>query len=678
MLGKLSIRNAKRQAKDYGIYFITIILAVSLMFSFNSIAVSEDISQLSSGMKPFSKAITGISVIIVFIMGWLIHYTMRFMLEKRSKEFGIYEILGMEKKDISQMFTFENMIIGLLAFTVGIMGGVLLYQVLTSIIMNLFQQPYAIQIVFDLEAVGITAVYFFGIFLFVLLKSRRKIKKTKVYDLLYADKKNENNVIKKTRGSYVVFLLSIVLIILAYWINDHEFKSIGHMAEANVFLAIILLIIGIYLFYMSVSSFLVKRYLENKKRKYQHNHLFFYRNLTSKINTMSITMGTIALMFTIILIGGNVALLMNNMLNNEVNMGYPFEIMITTTDGDFTKYKEYIENNSTITRMHEYRLYRTPATPIAKEAFSGTAFGSRSCMEYEHIMLLSDYNRIREILGYESVSLKDDEVILNCLETAESFLEDYVERNDSIQIAGQEKKIREVRDENIGQIGFNGYYYMIIVKDDLKDVLLEEEKECKDSMYYYDLGYKLVVQTEETTDEKFWQDLTNLIKTEEREIESGDPEVESYRASVELGQVLTKGERTSQTKSFYAMISFLSFYVALVFVMGAATMLAIQILSDSEKYKYRYELLRKLGMDELEINRTILKQVFYYFFLPMILPFIISIPIMISVSHAFTIAVTIHEIFWNIGIIYGMFLLVYGIYFIATDMQFIRNIEEGR
>ena len=98
----------------------------------------------------------------------------------------------------------------------------------------------------------------------------------------------------------------------------------------------------------------------------------------------------------------------------------------------------------------------------------------------------------------------------------------------------------------------------------------------------------------------------------------------------------------------------------------------------SEKYKYRYELLKKLGMDELEINRTVFKQLLFYFAIPMLLPFVISIPIILTVSNLFTIAVTMEEIIRNIGIIYGIFILVYGIYFIATDVQFTRNIEEIR
>ena len=157
MLGKLSIRNAKRQAKDYVIYFITVIISVALMFSFNSIAVSKDIIELSTYMEHFSKAITGVSIIIIFVMAWLINYTMKFMLEKRSKEFGTYQILGIEKKDISKMFTLENLVIGVVAFVVGIFAGTFLYQVFSSIIMNLFNQPYEIQLTFESKTISINA-----------------------------------------------------------------------------------------------------------------------------------------------------------------------------------------------------------------------------------------------------------------------------------------------------------------------------------------------------------------------------------------------------------------------------------------------------------------------------------------------------------------------------------------
>ena len=692
MLGKLSFRNAKRQAKDYCIYFITVIISVALMFSFNSIATSNDISELSSYMAFFSKAISGISILIVLVMAWLINYCMRFMLEKRSKEFGTYQILGIEKKSISNIFTLENIMIGGIAFIIGIALGTFIYQILTSIIMNLFNQPYQIEISFNIKAVGMTAIYFFGIFALVLLNCRRKIKKTKVYDLLYANKKNENNMIKNAKGNVILFTLSIALLVGAILINNNEFANASNMVGRNIFIAIIMLIVGIYLFYISISSFIVKRYLNNKSKKYKKDNMFLYRNLTSKINTMSLSLGTIALMFTIILIGGNVALLMNNMINNEIEMGYPYEIMISTADGDFSKYKEYIEKNTKVKDMYEYRLYNIKGIGLST-AFEKTPFKGAIDKEIDSVLSLTTYNKLREILGYEKVDLQDDEIIINCLKTAKGGLEKYTKENDKTKIVGKDVKIKEIRSENIAQVGFNGSYYAIIVPDSLIPLIEKEDKRLRDKndnnstivteqedgadkIYYLDFAYNFVATTENMTDEKFYKELSNYIIKQEREIAGEvNGEEQNYNIEISLANVQTKGERMSQTKSFYTIMSFLAFYVALIFVMATATLLAIQQLSDSEKYKYRYELLRKLGVDELQINRTIFKQLLFYFAIPMVLPVIISIPVILGVGQIFTVAVTMEEILKNIWIMLGMFILVYGIYFIATDVQFDRNIN---
>lgn len=522
MLGKLSIRNAKRQAKDYIIYFITVIISVALMFSFNSIATSKDISELSYSMQYFSESITGISIIIIFVMAWLINYTMKFMLEKRSKEFGTYQILGLEKKDISKMFTLENLIIGLVAFIVGIIVGTFLYQIFTSIIMNLFNQIYEVKISFDIKAIGITALYFFGIFLLVLLNCRRKIKKTQVYDLLYASKKNENNIVKKSKGNIFIFILSIILLISALLITYKQFADVNQMSAKAIFIAIILLIIGIYLFYISLSSFIIKRFINNKKRKYKNNNMFLYRNLASKINTMSFTTATIALMFTIILIGGNVALLMNNMLNNEIEMGYPYEIMISTVDGDFSQYKEYIEKNAKVKAMYEYKLHYIKETGISK-ALENTVLNG-TIRNIENVFSLTDYNKLREIAGYDKIELQDNEIIINCMKTLEKPFKEYVKNNNNINVLGQEMKIKDVRSENLAQVGFNGSYYGIVIPDELiplaeaEEQLLRKQDNNEYQMYTFDFNYKLVVQTEETTDEDFYNDLRRFIIGEEKEI----------------------------------------------------------------------------------------------------------------------------------------------------------------
>lgn len=676
MLGKLSFRNAKRQAKDYVIYFITIVMAVALLFSFNSIAVSRDIAELSSNMEDFSKAILGINLLIVFVMAWLINYTMRFMLEKRSKEFGTYEILGIEKKDISRMFTIENLIIGMLAFVVGTVVGCFVYQIFTTIIMNIFEQPYQIAIEFDWKTVQTTALCFFVMFAVVLLNSRRKIKKTKVHDLLYADKQNENNHIQNAKGNLVLFVISVALFLAGLFVLNLDYVDVDKMDGKETMIAIVMLIAGVYLFYRSISSFIVKRYLENKTRKYQKNHLFLYRNLTSKINTMSTTLGTIAMLFAFIMIGGNVALLMNGMLNNEIAMGYPFEIMVSSLDGDFSKYKEYIEKNANVTDLYEYRTYNIPKVSVDK-ALQDTTFEDRFDDEWDTVLSLKDYNRLREMLGYETVSLKEDEVIVQCMKSAEKHFVDYRKENQKIEIMGKEMTIKEIRGEHLAQLGFNGYMYCIVVPEELLEEI--EKADFKIEKTFYDDSYKLVAQTEETTTEAFYNGLSEYLAYDELEQTAiVDGEEQNYTVNVVLGNVRTKGNRTAQVKSFYTMISFLAFYVALIFVMATATILAIQQLSDSEKYKYRYELLKKLGMEERVIRQTILKQLLFYFCLPMFIPVLISIPAVLIVGQIFTVAVTVEEIWKNMAVVIGIFGLVYGIYFVATDVQFERNINEGK
>ena len=365
-------------------------------------------------------------------------------------------------------------------------------------------------------------------------------------------------------------------------------------------------------------------------------------------------------------------------------MGYPFEIMISSADGDFSQYKEYIEKNTKVTDLYEYRLYCIKSIGIAK-ALEGTAFDSGSMDGIEYVMSLSDYNRLREILGWEKENLQDDEILINCMKTATETFEKYIKNNNTIAILGKNVKIKEVKDENLGQVGFNGYIYTIIVPDSLLPQVKEEDEslrsgdDSEEGFYYFGSGYKLVAQTEETTDEAFYQGLSDFILKEEKQVsEEIDGEIQEYTIQIYLANVQTKGQRTAEAKSFYAIISFLAFYIALIFIMATATLLAIQQLSDSEKYKYRYELLKKLGIDELQMNRTILKQLFFYFAIPMIVPILVSIPAIISISQIFTVAVTIQEIWRNMAIILGMLVFVYGIYFIATNIQFDRNINGGK
>ena len=243
----------------------------------------------------------------------------------------------------------------------------------------------------------------------------------------------------------------------------------------------------------------------------------------------------------------------------------------------------------------------------------------------------------------------------------------------------------ELRTENLAQLGFNGYFYAIIVPDNFIPIIDFEEQKALEydnnnaAFSLYGFGYKLAVQTKEPTDQNFYNNLCKFILKKDIEMEGEfQGEKQNYTVEISLGNVQTRGNRVSEVKSFYTIISFLAFYIALIFVMATATLLAIQQLSDLEKYKYRYKLLKKLGMDELEMNKIIFKQLLFYFVLPLVIPIIITVPMILGISNIFKVALENKEIWMNLGIILGLFMIVYGIYFIATNIQFNRNINGNR
>src|SRR5699024_2688961 len=138
LLAKLSVRNAKRSIKDYIIYLITVTLAFSFIFAFNLISNSEDVLNLSSVMDNFKFVMYFVNAFIILVVCFLIIFTTKFMFSKRSHEFGTYMILGIKKKQISRMFTLENLFLGIFAFLISIPIGYLLSSLFSAIIMNIF------------------------------------------------------------------------------------------------------------------------------------------------------------------------------------------------------------------------------------------------------------------------------------------------------------------------------------------------------------------------------------------------------------------------------------------------------------------------------------------------------------------------------------------------------------
>lgn len=210
-LSKLSWCNAQRQARDYLVYFVTVVMAAALIYAFNGLVFSQEIAALSTQMRNLPLMIVLASLAVVAVVGWLVSYTTGFMLTRRSRELGTYLLIGLEPRQVARLFFLENLAVGAVALALGLVAGNLLYQVLRALVLALFGVTYHFAFAFSGKTVGLTLVYFAAIYLLALGRSRRKIRRMKIHDLLYLDRQNEGVVIQQRRRRQGTFVLSLVL-----------------------------------------------------------------------------------------------------------------------------------------------------------------------------------------------------------------------------------------------------------------------------------------------------------------------------------------------------------------------------------------------------------------------------------------------------------------------------------
>ena len=586
MLSKLAIRNVKRSFKDYAIYLITITLAFAFMFAFNLITTSEGVLNLSEVMSNFEFAMYFVNAFVLVAVCFLINYTTKFMFEKRSREFGTYMILGIKKREISKIFTLENIILGFLSLLISIPIGYLFSLIMSFVIMNIFELPELVKISFNLKAVLLLFLYFGIIYLVVLFLLRRRLKKMRINNLIHLEKQNEK--VKHNKLSRnLIFIVSILLGVFALYLFDKQFIGVGHEPSFQlIVLSIFLLLISIYGISITLLEFILNFVLKHKKLKYKNDNLFIMRNLFSKIKTMSFTIGTLSFLITLALVALNISSLFKGMFLYQIEYNAPYDISINV-DENLDKYLNFIEDNYTILEKVVYNDYKNYNNSILK-------FLELSWREEERVITLSDFNKLLEMKGDKSITLNEDEYYLN---VTKEFIDELknADIKDITLSNGITLKQKDITDEGYTLAWGVGYGYVLVVPDSaVKNLDINSTH--------------LSVNTKEKTTEEFAKKL----------VEFADPDFcqeneYGYKTCYSLANITVRGEEEANNKGFLTITAFVCFYVAFIFTAIVGTILAIQALSDSNKYKYRYQVLSKLGVSDEKLYKTIFKQLLIFY-----------------------------------------------------------------
>lgn len=700
MLGKLAVRNVRRSARDYLVYVITMTFVTALMFAFNSIIFSPDIRERVD-MVGIMAALVGLATFfIVIIVAWLINYMVRFMLEKRSREFGTYLLLGLKKKEISRLYLRENLLMGAGAFVLGLLLGVLLQQILMAVLYAMLQTDYELHLEFNGWCIFTTVCCYGGCYLLALFRCKGRFKRMNICDLMNAGSKNEEIHESHERAKRWFLPLSVVFLMLfGLWLFVGG--RIDGWNGGTIIGFIVGLVLTIYLFYIGLASSIVCYIRGEGKGIYRGQNLFLLRQLSSKIKTMRFTMGTITALFMLAFLGSTVAMMFADYQNKILGEKFPFDVQVYSGDveddfsmelgviGEMCEMKEvypyhiYTDGTAQVnewlyTHLREFgNMYTTPEGEPDVKKLAGRDDGCYC--EFDTYMRLSDYNRLREMLGYERISLGENEYAIHIKKRVLGETGDFSEH---LKVKGESGKLifSGYYSETFSQDGHNGGDYVIVVPDGA----------CALTPYYSELAVDIEGEAPaglgERLDDLDKKDVYSYLDWSDSEEDEEDAASGPNNSCCGSDTIITyaavnlvRDNLIPEVKYMLSSIVFPCFYIGLVFVCVALTVLSVQQLSDSAKYKFRYGVLGKMGLSRREVAGVIRRQLIAYYLCPAAFAAAVAGIIALFISRKFIFYTGVEtEVFQYFGMSFLLFCGVYALYFVTTYVEFRQNVESGR
>lgn len=627
MLCKLSIKNITKSMKDYTIYFFTLILGVAIFYVFNAIDSQTVMFKVSGRtyeiIKLMTSILSAISVFVSFILGFLIIYASRFLIKRRNKEFAIYLTLGMSKRKISLILFFETLLIGLISLIIGLGLGVFLSQLMSVLVANMFEADMTkFQFVFSQSACLKTLIYFGIMYLIVIIFNTIIINKYKLIDLLSSSKKSEKVKLKNPYVCIVIFIISVIVLGLAYYLVTDGFEKLT--TADQILIPIIMGIVSTFTLFWSMSGLILKLVMSLKNIYYKGLNSFIVRQISSKINTMVFSMTIICLMLFVTICVLSSSLSLKNSMTKNLKELVPMDIEFTKPVNikEGNGFSEIEVNDSKISIEKTLENLNLNPEEEFKDTLSFNIYEDESIIlksllinsldeiykEYPFLlynqtidlMKLSDYNALAEKFNLEKYNLKENEyiVIVN-YDYMASIINTGLKNNPELLLNNEtyHSKYKKCQD---------GFYELNSSRSNtgfivLPDKALENHTSIAEFLV---ANYK---NDKEKTEDKIDEVLSNNYnKTTWLTYNS---KIDIANASVGLG----------------ALVTFVGLYLGIIFLISSAAILALKELSESTDNKERYNMLRKIGASEEMLNSALFKQIGIFFATPLLLAIIHSI-----------------------------------------------------
>lgn len=666
MYFKIALNNVRKSFKDYSIYFLTLTLGVCIFYAFNSIGDQKAFLELGKRQAEYIKVlqglISGISVFISCVLGGLILYANNFLVKKRKKELGIYMTLGMGKNKISKILTYETALVGIISLVVGLGVGIIVSQGISAFASKLFEVSLSnYKFLLSTDAILKTVLYFGIIFILVMIFNTFVISKYKLIDMLTAAKKNEDIKIKNPILTAIIFFISLGLLGVAYKLVI----KVGLNPTDRMFLvSIVLGILGTLLLFFSLAGFVLYVLQRNKNVYLKGLNIFVLRQMNSKINTNFLSMTVICLMLFLTISTLATGLSFKNALEKGLENTTPFDASATYYIDEDSKIKTAEESirelgfkfnpEDKIVSYNEYKLEKTNLESLLnKNAEGKNKKEIVEAMTYKgtNAISISSYNDIRALSGEKSLSLANNEVLISSnLGEVENTLKNILKNNEKIEIDGKEYKIAnnaligegKVIKEAFESTGMTNNFFTLIVPDNIVSNLKP-------------IANKININfPKNSNEEERVQKLFNEYR---------DGVVDSSKYGFVNGY--TKARIYEDNNGMTNIVLFIGIYLGVIFLISSTAVLALQQLSEASDSIDRYKSLRRIGVSQKMINKSIFTQVSIYFGLPLVVALVHSV-VAIKVVNGFLTMFNRPDIGVSSLVTALIMVIVYGGYFYAT------------
>ncbi len=677
MLFKLSLKNMKKSFKDYAIYFFTLILGVSIFYIFNSMETQTVFLNVTSSTREIIRLmigmLSGVSVFVSIILGFLIIYANQFLMKRRKKEFAIYMTLGMSKRKISQVLLIETFLIGTISLVVGLFLGVGLSQFMSVLVANLFEADLSeFTFIFSEEAMIKTLVYFGIMYVLVMIFNTISVGRCKLIDLLQASKKNEKVKLKNPILCTILFILSVGVLSYCYYQVTANAMT---LTISSIGWLMIMGAVATFFLFWSLSGILLKVLMSMKRLYYKNLNMFVLRQLASKVNTTVFSMTIISLMLFLTIGILSSALSLKNSMTANLKKLAPIDFQaskewnlydIPAINQQQYVYTEEEKADSLVPITETFKKLNIPESYFkdivivhyygTDEVTYETTLGTEK--EYvsqnfpairwnyrELIMPISEYNALAKLLGSPTYELSDDEyIVIADFDQMVTIRDEVLKDKPDVSFGGKTYHAKyDHTVEGFTEMSSNhintGIY--LVPDDAVNDsMMMEEIFSANYNAKTEEEKYQIENAIQEPAGEGYEQGITTL---------TASSRISIYEASVGLG----------------AMVTFIGLYLGIIFLISSAAILALKELSESSDNKERYAILRRIGTDEKMIHHALFLQIACFFLLPLTVAIIHSI---FGIQFANIILATFgdEQLLPSIVMTAVFLILIYGGYFMIT------------